>query len=923
MKSASILRVFLLTVGALVLIANRGSAQDAGRITGRVIDAETGSGLSAVSIEVIDGNGATLTGTISGVDGRYVLSRVTAGVVTLRATTVGYGRKSVSGVNVPGNGSTEQDIVLETQAVRISAIEVTAAAERGSLNRALDQQRTATGIVNSVTAEQISRSPDGDAAAAVQRVAGVTLQDNKYPQVRGLGERYTTASLNGARIPSPEPEKKQVPLDLFPSNLLETITTSKTFTPDQSGDFSGAAINIKTREFPARQTRTISSSIGFNSAATGRTMLAAPTHGMEWLGLGTGDRALPDALHNAGRFDRPFTRDEITGMLRAFNNSWSASADPGRPNGSLGITLGGSGDVRGRPLGYVLSGTYSYAQEVRDAEVRALALADENGGTIESDRFTGSTGRTGVLWGGVLNLSTLFGSHSRFALNTNYNRSADNEARFEVGHSENHGMPLQITRLRYVERSVKSAQLLGQHELSTNHRFDWSATASDVRRSEPDRSEMVYAIQADPVTGAPLAPAWFSGAPEGAVRTFGELRENSLEGAFDYRLALGNARDFIKIGGVIRSATRDADNRAYSITAPNLSQSQREQSPEQLFGTGLSTMPEQFRIAPLLQGGSYRADDRLLAGYAMAEVAPIARLRVIAGARIERSSTEVVAEPTIGDPVIATPAYTDVLPSLTLNFVLSERQNLRVSASQTLSRPEYREMAPVIYRDVIGGDNVVGNADLRRTLIRNFDVRWELYPRAGEVLSVAVFAKDFKDPIERVYLGTSGTRLVTFVNAQNAVNCGTEVELRKNLGIFGESFTPFTAFANATLMRSDITVPRGAGFKDERAMVGQAPYVVNGGVSYASESGATSATVLYNVIGKRIHSAAEAPLPDVYELGRHSLDVSLRFPMFARFAGKLDVKNLLDSPYEVVQGVATRESWRTGRVLSAGVSLSY
>ncbi|HSJ09210.1 MAG TPA: carboxypeptidase regulatory-like domain-containing protein, partial [Longimicrobiales bacterium] len=199
-----------------------------GRIVGRVVDAQTGAGVANVTIEV---SGTTL-GALSGVDGRYVISAVPAGTVSLRAQSIGYAAKTVTDVRVVAGAAVEQVLTLESAAVQIEAIQVTAAAERGSVARALDQQRTATGIVNSVTAEQIARSPDGDAAAAMQRVSGVTVQDGKYIHVRGLGERYTTTSLNGARIPSPEPERRVVPLDMFPSGLLQSITTSKTFTPD-------------------------------------------------------------------------------------------------------------------------------------------------------------------------------------------------------------------------------------------------------------------------------------------------------------------------------------------------------------------------------------------------------------------------------------------------------------------------------------------------------------------------------------------------------------------------------------------------------------------------------------------------------------------------------------------------------------------
>lgn len=226
------------------------------------------------------------------------------------------------------------------------------------------------------------------------------------------------------------------------------------------------------------------------------------------------------------------------------------------------------------------------------------------------------------------------------------------------------------------------------------------------------------------------------------------------------------------------------------------------------------------------------------------------------------------------------------------------------------------------YREVLGGDNVAGNPDLVRTRILNLDLRWELYPNPGEVLSVALFAKRFSDPIERVYLGTSGTRIVTFLNAESARNDGVEVDARKNLSVLGAAFEPLWLFANATLMRSEIRIGDGNASKinDERAMVGQAPYVVNAGLTYAAPDGGPSATLLYNVVGERIVSAAEAPLPDLYEQPRHALDVSLRFPLFASVSAKLDVKNLLDSRYEVTQGTVVRERYRTGRVFSAGVT---
>jgi len=896
---------------------DRGAAT--GRIAGRIVDAQSGQGLVGVLVTIQDGGQTAL----SGVDGRYVVANVAAGSVTVRLETLGYATKIVTGVIVPTGGAVEQNVTLETQAVELAAIEVSAGAERGSVNRALDQQRTAMAIVNAVTAEQIARSPDGNAAAALQRVSGVTVQDGKFVHVRGLGERYTTTSLNGARIPSPEPERKMVPLDLFPAGLLQTITTSKTFTPDQPGDFSGAQVDIQTREFPAERQFAYSLSGGANHRVTGSTLPFAPSVGSEWLGFAGSAREIPAILRDAD-FSSQVPQDQVNRMVSSLRNAWSTDPESGLPNLSAAFSAGGTDPILGRRVSYLVSGTWARSSEVKADEARAQAIVSTQGGTDEVDRFIGTTGRTSVIWGGLLNTSTLVGTRTRLILNATYNRSADNEGRTEFGSSENHGgLPLRIDRLRFIERSVYSGQLRGEHEVTDRHRFDWGITTSGVERNEPDRSEIVYATFSDPATGDPLPPSWFSGSNEGAVRTFADLAETALEGGANYRLSFGRAArpHALKVGGLMRRVDRDANSRSFSIAAGALSQQERERPPEEIFdGHNAEAADAVFRVTPLAQGGSYTAEDRLVAGFAMLELALSDRVRLIGGARYERSETEVTAQPTIGQPITTRPEYTDILPALSVNVTLSDRQSLRLSASQTLARPEYRELAPIQYREVLGGDNVRGNADLKRTLIRNFDVRWEWYPSAGEVVSLGLFAKRFENPIERVYLGTSGTRLISFVNADGAENYGAEIELRKRLDTFGERLEPFSVFTNATLMQSEIRIPEGSTTGANRAMVGQAPYVINAGVTWSSATSSHSATMLYNIVGERIYSAADAPLPEIREQPRNVLDFSLRFGLGGALAAKFDARNLLDEPYQLTQGTVIRETYRAGRVFTLGLS---
>lgn len=903
---------------SLLVLSTPAQGQPAvGRVVGQVLDAQTGRPLPGAQV-MVEG---TQIGVLAGLEGRYIIANVPAGAVTLRSTMLGYATKSVTGVQVTTGSTVQVDLTLDSSALELEGITVSVEQERGSVVSALNEQRNATGVVNAITAEEISRSPDGDAAAAVRRVSGVTVQDGRYVVVRGLGERYTTTSLNGARMPSPEPERKMVPLDIFPSGLLQSITTAKTFTPDLPGDFSGAQVNIRTRSYPARRQFSVSASTGLNSAVTGQTILQAPNAGREWLALGASQREVPSLVDRFGNFlGTAPSQGEVNRMVNAFRNAWTPVSTTGRPSGSLSLSLGGTDPLLGRPIGYLVSGTYSYSEEAKTDQRRAQALAVSGSAAEEVDRFEGTSGGFGVLWGGLANLSTTFGSHSRVFLNNAYNRSADSEARFEQGFSENLGQDFQIQRLRYVERAMLSSQLAGEHQIGESHRLDWSVTRAGVARREPDRSEIVYQVEA----GQP--PRWFNISNEGAVRTFGDLDESSLEGSLNYRLSFGNPtqRHEVRVGGLVRRTEREAANRVYSLGAI-LDQGQRALEPEEIFdgrftGDGQSL----FRVTPLSQGGSYEADDRLAAGYLMVDLALTEKLRFVAGARVERSEVTLDAQSTLGDPVRTAPEYTDVLPSASLNWRMTDNQTLRLSASQTLSRPEYRELANVQYREVLGGDNVIGNPDLRRALIRNVDLRYEWYPSPAEAVTVALFAKDFEDPIERIYLATSGTRIITFANAESARNYGVELEVRKGLGFLAETLEPWTAFSNVTLMESEITIGGGdtgsSRTQDQRPMVGQSRYVVNAGVTYASQVTGASGTLLYNVAGRRIASAAEAPLPDVYEMPRHSLDLSLRFPLLFGMDGKADLKNLLDAPTEFRQGEVTREFYRSGRALSLGVS---
>ena len=336
-------------------LPSSGAAQapTTGRIVGRVLDAANGAGLADAGIQVV---GTTL-GTMSGVEGRFTLGNVPAGTVTIIVRRIGYAPKTVTGLFLEAGKTLQQDVSLSAATVQLSATVVTAESERGSVNAALDAQKNSVNVVSSITAEQIAKSPDGDAAQAVGRVAGVSVQDGKYVFVRGLGDRYTQTSLNGARIPSPEPEKKVVPLDLFPTGLLQTITTIKTFTPDQPGDFSGATVDIQTREFPAQRTWVMSTSTGGSDAVIGRRVLMPALVNGDLVAAGAAARALPSFIQRFGNFATASPlQSDFNRMVSEFRNSWTPRAQEGLVNGSTSLSVGGNDPVLGRRIGYLVSG---------------------------------------------------------------------------------------------------------------------------------------------------------------------------------------------------------------------------------------------------------------------------------------------------------------------------------------------------------------------------------------------------------------------------------------------------------------------------------------------------------------------------------------------------------------------------------------
>jgi TonB-dependent receptor len=469
---------------------------------------------------------------------------------------------------------------------------------------------------------------------------------------------------------------------------------------------------------------------------------------------------------------------------------------------------------------------------------------------------------------------------------------------------------------------VLSSQLQGEHLLGQQHYVTWSGGFARVIRNEPDRSDMAYtAAPGDGVEG--FIPASWPGQPRFGVRTFTDLEENSWNGKADYRLALGDQQDpiFLKVGAAGRFTNRESGTRAYDLINRTLSDAELATSPPEDLFTADRVNASAFGLRANANGGVYTANEDIYAGYGMVDVPVSGAVRVIGGLRVERWELDVETLNTFGEPVLASPRTTDFMPSVSVNWAFRPEMMLRFAATQTVSRPEYRELSPVPYFEQIGLLTTFGNPDLNRALVQNLDARWEWYPRAGELISAGVFAKFFSDPIEKVIVLQAGTQALSFVNAEKATNYGIELEVRK--GFFQAGGLPrLTTFANLTLMASDIT-PGNEGISSltnpNRPMVGQSAYVVNAGFTTNPWNNGVAMSLLYNVAGRRILEAGAGGLPDAYEEARHIIDATVQWPV-GQVVLRFEAKNLLDAPYRLTQGDVIRQRWLLGRQFGIGVT---
>lgn len=922
-RSFSVTRAVAVLASILFLLPGPAAAQETGRISGRILDEDTARplGLARISIESLS------TGTTSDVDGRWSIDDVPAGTYDVAIRLIGYATKTVTGVAVTAGQVTAVDISVPRQAVEVQELTVTVADERGTAAAVLQNRQTAAAVTDAIGRDQISDSPDSDAAAAMARVPGVSIVDRKFVYVRGLGERYGNTTLDGAVLPSPIADRKAVPLDLIPASFIENVSTSKSYLPNQPGDYAGGLVQIETRRVPGRNFFTIGVGTGFETAVTGQTGLGYSGGDLDFFGIDDGTRDLPALVPRDRSVDGAnFTPRELEAIGESFISPWAGVSRDLPVERSGEIAFATELPVGARGLGLLATAHWddgwSRRQDYVERVFTTSGIADP-----EVD-YDGNVSTHEVTLGGLLNADLPLSSNHRISFGGLLNRITEDEARVLEGFNLDSNADQRNTRIRYVENSLLQTRLSGKHFLGLlgGMTLDWKGAYSRAGRYEPNTREVLYRESG----GVFL---WDNFIQSGSV-FHQDLTENALGGNLDLQIPIrvNGVPGTLDIGGAANRRDRDVLTRRFRfVNAGPISNDVRSRAPDEIFTTE-TIGPNGFEIdESTFRADNYDADQTILAGYVMADFEIVPRLRFAGGARIERSEQNVRPMDlfTSGAAPLEGAALddTDFVPGATLTWAANEAMNLRAAASRTIARPEFRELAPFSFADFAGGYLVIGNPVLERSRITNFDLRWEWFPRPGAVIAISGFYKKFLDPIEEVVF-PSTEFLKSWVNAESAENLGTEIEARSDLGLLSEALENVGLNLNVTLVDSEVStgsnaqvfVP-GVGSIDiqvpdkTRRLQGQSAYVINAGANWASPSSRTMLGLLYHRSGRRISQIGSSFLEDVFEEPRNQFDVVFEQGL-GRFSVKAGATNVLGARYEFTQDGDLLRGWDPGRAFS-------
>jgi len=894
---------------------------DASIIKGTVIEESTGKPLPGVLVVIKD----TKFSTITDAEGKFYFRKMPAGKYNLEFSFFSFSTKIVSDVEVIDKEATVLTVSLAEMNGTLDEVIVktTVKAKAESVQSLLTMQKTSVRVSDGISAESIKRTPDKTASDALRRISGASIQNNKFIVIRGLNDRYNTTYLNGSPLPSTEPDRKAFSFDIFPTNMLDNLIINKTASPDLPGEFAGGVIEINTKMAPDKDFQTLSIGGGYNTVTTGKTQIKAND---AKVGLPS---YFPSSAVMFELQKPPKTESNILAiddLSKKYQTDWGTKEDQFDPNTSFQLSLGRYFKFNGdQSLGLLASVTNNVSNVYADRTQKFYEVAND----LRED-FSDKSYTTQRLSGAILNLTLKMNTNNKFSFKNLY--SVNTETRFTDRFGTKNVTDVEpimlISTNRFFSRNnIYTGQLIGEHFLPDSKiKINWVGSYSNIKRDIPSerRNTYEYIQFSDGTQSVPTANfiiGVVSKDSPGSIFT-SLNKEFIFSTKIDVSKKINFSDDFsadFKIGGITQSRNRKFEARQlgyipfngtvggvrYETVSPSIT----VLPSETMFNSSnmgiLSTSPKVSGLT-LYDGtkgsDTYDAESNLDAGYLMIDNV-FKKLRVVWGVRVENYYQFLNSKTIENTPITVEDKQFDVLPSINFIYKLTKNQNIRLSGSKTLNRPEFRELAPFLFFDNETRFNTSGNPELKITEIYNADLRYEFFPGKGQLFSVSAFYKDFKNPIELQALANNSN---IYKNAKSGTDYGVEFEFRSLLSTMTgmkerKFFDDLTLYANLAVIRSKVDIsnlfetPYAI---EDTPMQGQSPFVLNAGILYTNTEAGWSFSANLNRIGDRISIHANQtlgnPVAGFWEKARTLLDLQLAKTLFnKKLEFKINLQNAL------------------------------
>ena len=868
----------------------------AGNIKGTVLDKQTKEPLTGATIQIT----GTAQGVVADIDGNYTLN-VNDGTYTITVRYIGYKDILLNSIKV--KAETLLNFEMESDAQTLGEVSVVAKKNLEG-ERALQMERQkATLAIENLGAKEMSIKGISNVEEGVKKITGISIASAGQLIVRGLGDRYSTTTLNGLPIASPNPDNKLIPLDIFPASTVQNITVSKVYDASAFADYSGAHIDISTKENVGSDFLSISFNAGGKFNTLGKDFYRMDRDGSLFKTPSLDQKLIDMSLTDFEEYAR---------HNRLFNTSFQVSKKTALPEfgGNIGFgkrfTLGGN-EVS--VLGSI--GVSNDLQTMDNASIRTL---EATGNTLNEFNYDSYSNELKIAALGNLGYSFRTSDHIGYTFF--YARNAiDTYMRREGVDYEDHHL-IGSNNVTHIY-SLQNHQVNGKHYFGKQWDLNWSGSYSKTSSDEPDRRQVMFIREDDQIK-------LFKLNRQETMRYFGSLNEDEWVGDLTASYRFGD-NNKLQAGFTYKDKNRDYMGTRFYYNLNKLNPTITDIYDTDSFLNMENVENGSITIDRKKQPkDSYTAGNSIYAGYIATEYYPAAPLLVNLGVRYEISKQWVDYYTDGGKAERSELNKNDLFPSLNMKYQMNEKNSLRFAFSRTVTRPSFIEMAPFLYQESYGSAQIRGNADLQNGYNYNIDLRYELFEKNGDMLSITAYYKHLKAPIERVQTLSGGSAVHSFRNADNGMATGVEIEFRK------EIVKDLRFGVNGSYMYTNVKLPEGGAYTNsQRALQGASPYLANADLTYSpafSNDRQLSVALLYNLQGPRIHSVGISGLGDIKQQPVHTLNFTGSYRFNRRFAVKLQVNDLLNQDILFKQEVPTTgdkvevERFRKGTGFEVGFS---